>query len=193
VLKFWPALLVFWLLATRRFRAAAIVGVATPVVVFGSWALVGFRGLGHYPAMLSAMTRDLARRGAFVISALVNVGVGYTWESAVGVVLAIGVLVIGRRRGDFGAFFCSALAGLTATATGWFYYLAIPALAAGIRIRTFETGWLYLPALWIAVDARLLAGRAGTAFAAILLTAALSVRLLAPDGHPSRPTGTVRR
>jgi len=175
VLKYWPFLFVCWLIFTRRVRAAVFVTVATPLVVLGSWAAIGFRGISSYPSMLGEMTRTLADHGAFAISALMNMGVGYSAASAVGVVLATVAILVGRRRGHWGAFFWTAFGALLATATGWFHYLSVIAVTVGARSPRYDRAWLYLPALWLAVDAYFVGGRAATAIVSVALTLLLGL------------------
>jgi hypothetical protein len=55
-----------------------------------------------------------------------------------------------------------------------------------------DATWFYLPALWIAVNAHVFAGRGGTAVAAVVLTAALGLYVLnraAAEPAPSPASG----
>jgi alpha-1,2-mannosyltransferase len=68
----WP--LVFWLLFTRRFKAAAVsiaLGVALLVV---PWALIGFEGLSTYPDLLRAVQDVYARVSLSVASVAASLG-----------------------------------------------------------------------------------------------------------------------
>ena len=71
-----------------------------------------------------------------------------------------------------------AIAGLASTATSWFHYLTVIGVAIGAYAPHRDRTWFYLPALWIAVDAHIFAGRGGTAVGAVLLTAALGLYVL---------------
>src|SRR5207244_1002281 len=46
-----------WLLATRRWRAAAACVGAGVMLLLGSWAVIGFAGLGSYPTLLNVLER----------------------------------------------------------------------------------------------------------------------------------------
>src|SRR6187455_2048646 len=57
----WPV--VVWLLATRRYSAAAIAACVAGALTFAAWAAIGFDGLTRYPELLRRLTDVVADRG----------------------------------------------------------------------------------------------------------------------------------
>ena len=51
----WP--LFVWLLATRRFRAAAIAAATSVLLLLGGWAVISFAGFSGYPHLLTVLTK----------------------------------------------------------------------------------------------------------------------------------------
>src|SRR5438067_745875 len=51
----WP--LGLWLLATRRFRAAAVAAVSGAAILLAGWAVIDFAGLRSYPRLLRELSR----------------------------------------------------------------------------------------------------------------------------------------
>jgi alpha-1,2-mannosyltransferase len=88
-LFFWPLLV--WLLATRRFRAAAGGVFASAILLLVPWAAIGFAGLRGYPHLLSMLSR-LERRDGYTVPALLSGGVSWHIAELVGVAFGLAVL-----------------------------------------------------------------------------------------------------
>lgn len=92
----WPILL--WLVATRRYRAAAGGVVAGLALVFGPWAAIGFGGLGQYPHLLETLSR-LQRLDGYTVAALLEPAISWRAAQIVGFVLGLAVLGAAHRVG----------------------------------------------------------------------------------------------
>jgi Glycosyltransferase family 87 len=146
----WPVWL--WLVFTRRYRAALYSAGATLGLVLGSWAVIGFRGLTDYPALLNNASEYLGTRGLLAY-ALAAKAASPTVALLAGGALATLLLAAAflRRDDDRAAMTLALLASLYATPILWVHYfglLIIPAALYG--------GWVWatIPLLalsWLSV------------------------------------------
>ena len=145
----WP--LVIWLLATRRWRAAATcVGTGT-VVLLGSWAVIGFAGLRSYPTLLHVLDR-IEAPVSYSVVALVGVRGGA--ETAVTVVLAVAlaaaiVLVARAPDGDRRSLAVGVIAALVATPLLWLHYLLLLYVPIALYRPRLSPLWLLPVLLWV--------------------------------------------
>jgi len=156
-LLLWPV--VVWLLVTRRFRATAAAAAVGAVAVLGSWALIGFAGLGDYPKLLSIVANTTAGPRAYSILALVKLAggsgaVGALLERAVGLaVLAYGARVAAERDGDRRAFSAVIVAALIISPVIWLHYFALLLVPIALIAPRLGPAWalmaLYFPVLWL--------------------------------------------
>lgn len=121
----WPLLI--WLLATRRWRAAAAGVGAGAVLLLAGWAGIGFAGLRSYPTLLHVLDRIEAPVSYSVVALL---GVGGAAETVVtgvlAVALAAGIILAARASdGDRRAFAAAVLAALISTPLLWLHYLLL--------------------------------------------------------------------
>lgn len=86
----WP--LVAWFVATRRWRSAAVSIVVGGGAALASWAVIGFRGLGEYPAILRRLS-DLEAEESYSVLA-VGRALGLSTPLAVGFSLALGAIFL---------------------------------------------------------------------------------------------------
>ena len=130
----WP--LTIWLVATRRTVAAAwSVGVAL-VVLFASWAVVGFRGLSDYPELARRLSDRMDERGYTVYALGVDVGLSpaLAWALWLGLAVAVlaGMIVLARRGDERGAFVLALAAAIAFSPIVWLHYFAL--LLVGIAV-----------------------------------------------------------
>jgi Glycosyltransferase family 87 len=142
----WPLLI--WLLATRRFRPAAVAAVVGAGSVFGSWALIGFQGLLDYPELLRLVDEAYAFKYISISALSESLGASQqlahlTQYLAGAVLLLIGVLVALRGGGDRRSFSVLIVASLVLTPIVWAQNFAL--LFIPIALRSPALG-----ALWIA-------------------------------------------
>jgi len=145
----WP--LGIWLLATRRWRAAAAcVGTAT-VLLLASWAVIGFAGLRSYPTLLHVLER-IEAPVSYSVVALVGLSGGA--ETAVTVVLAFvlaAVIVLAARGsdGDRRGFAAAVIAALVATPLLWLHYLLLLYVPIALYRPRLAPLWFLPLLLWV--------------------------------------------
>jgi len=145
----WP--LAIWLLATRRWRAAAICALTGAVLLVGGWAVIDFAGLRSYPTLVHVLEQVEA---PVSYSAIALFGLSGGAETAVTVVLslaAVAAIWFAARgaEGDRRAFAVAVVASLAATPLLWLHYLLL--LFAPIAVyRPRLSGLWFLPlVLWL--------------------------------------------
>jgi hypothetical protein len=149
-LFFWPLLV--WLVATRRYRAAALGTVASALFVFLPWAGIGFAGLRGYPHLLSTVAH---REGpsSYSLAALVHFVIP-SWTAAVAVETLVGVgvlalaLVAGRRDRDRDAFALAIVGILAFTPLLEIHYLAALVVIVALYRPRLSPAWLLPLLMW---------------------------------------------
>jgi Glycosyltransferase family 87 len=184
-LFFWP--LVVWLVATRRYRTAALTAAASLVFVFVPWAGIGFAGLGDYVHLLRFVSH---REGAdsYSLAALVHYAVP-SWTAAVAVETIVGlavlglVIVAGRRGRDRDAFALAVLAMLAFTPLLEVHYFAVLLVVIALYRPRFGAAWLAPLFIWGASPAN---NGAGLNRVHVLVVVAVTLVLAMSDWRPSR-------
>jgi Glycosyltransferase family 87 len=149
-LFFWPVLI--WLVATRRYRAAALSAGATVLFVLLPWAGIGFAGLSSYPHLLSSVAGDEGPR-SYSVAALLHVVIP-NWAAATAVETLIGaallavVFAAGRRGRDRDAFALSILAILVLTPLLEMHYLALLLVVVALYRPSFGLAWAAPLLIW---------------------------------------------
>ncbi len=140
----WP--LGAWLLVSRRWRAALLALALAAGGTLLAWALIGFRGLGAYPRMLSDLS---AVEGAAGVS-LVSVAQALGWDRAAGDLLALaltacllaGVCWWAREGDERRAFGLAVMAALCCSPIVWPHYLTL--VFVPIALLAPALSWLWL-------------------------------------------------
>jgi hypothetical protein len=190
-LFFWPLLV--WLVATRRYRAAALAAVATILLVGGPWAGIGFAGLSGYPHLLSNVSSTEGPR-SYSIAALVH-AVLPSWtaaiviETALGIVVLFLVLLLGRLGRDRDAFALAIVATLVLTPLLELHYFAGLLVVVALYQRRFGVAWVAPLLMW---GANATAAGSALQVAYVLVVAAATVGLALSHGPP-RFIGPLRR
>jgi hypothetical protein len=149
----WP--LVFWLVGTRRYRAAGAAALATVLGIFVPWAAIGFDGLRAYPDLLE-VANDLYAVHSFSIATMLNsLGVpasdGSRAALAVGVLVAVGAFYVGRRGNERASISLAVLAAVMGSPILWPYYYALLLIPLAIARPRFGGLWIALPLFWLAL------------------------------------------
>ena len=151
----WPVLV--WLVATRRGMAAARALLVAGVAVLGSWALIGFAGLGSYPRLLDVLSRLEQWKSysavAFGIVLGLSAGEARVLALAACVVVLIGVVLSVRLRpgnpdADRQAFILAIAAAFLFSPIIWMHYLAILVVPIALTRRTLTPLWFVPLAMW---------------------------------------------
>lgn len=140
----WP--IVFWLIATRRYRRALETMGVTAAAIVIPWAVLGFRDFAEYPHVLrllvhtelpiSFSTRALAGMLGFAPAAL-----------AVQLACVVAVFALaGRQEGDRRAFSAAILCALALSPLVWIHYYVVLIVPVGLAARRLAAIWL-LPVL----------------------------------------------
>lgn len=180
---FWPLLV--WLLATRRYRTAALTGAASLAFVFVPWAGIGFAGLGNYVQLLRFVAH---REGAdsYSLAALVHYAVP-SWTAAVAVetLVGLGLLVLvvlaGRRGRDRDAFALAILAVLAFTPLLEIHYFAVLLVVVALYRPRFSAAWLAPVFIWGASQAN---NGAGLNRVHVAIVVAATLALAMSDRRP---------
>lgn len=147
----WPLLV--WLVATRRYRAAATAVVATAAVVLLPWAVIGFDGFTAYPDLLRVAERVYSSHSFSIATALA--GLGVEAELASRMALAAGVLIAGvafyagRRGADEASLALAVLAAILGSPIVWEYYYALLIVPLAIARPRFSGFWMVLPLMYV--------------------------------------------
>lgn len=139
---FWP--IIFWFVATRRYRTAAIAAASSAVLVFAPWAGIGFAGVGSYPHLLSRVSSVEGPRG-YSVAALLHSVLNWTSATAVeavfGAAFLILVFAVGRRGRDRDAFALSLVAMLVLSPLFEMHYLVLLLVVVALYRKTFGLAW----------------------------------------------------
>jgi hypothetical protein len=136
----WP--LVVWLVATRRFRAAALAMGASVAAVVVSWAAIGFAGLHGFPALLRWTTADEAHQSYSLVADLLPLGTPLGVASLGAAALAVGLVALAAvRSNDEVAFLAGVAAMLVASPIVWAHYFVLLIVPCAFASR--RSGWVW--------------------------------------------------
>jgi hypothetical protein len=145
----WPLLV--WLLATRRWRSAAICAGVGTLLVLASWAVIGFAGFRSYPTLLHVLDR-IEAPVSYSIVALVGVtGRAETaLTAALAVAMAVAVVLAARAPdGDRRAFAAAVLGALVASPLLWLHYLLLLYVPIALYRPRLGPLWFLPLLLWV--------------------------------------------
>ncbi len=145
----WP--LVVWLVATRRYSAAACSAAVASTITLVSWAIVDFSALPEYPHVARIFARYYETSAYTPFALLLKLGFSAGPARAasllVGVVAIAAVFVAARRKGGEPASFTLALAAaLLWTPIAWLHYFTLLIVPLALFGADFSPLWL-LPAI----------------------------------------------
>lgn len=146
----WP--LILWLLATRRARSAAIATLSTLVILAGTWACIGFRGLRDYSRLLTADSRAFEQNSHSVVSAAMRLGASQRVGLVLAIVVALSLVLIVVRiahGGDLAWFAAAIAAGLLTSPILWSHYLVLMLVPLAIARPRADGAWLLTLALYL--------------------------------------------
>ena len=149
----WP--LWFWLVRTRRYRAAAVAAASSLCAVVASWAAIGFAGLRAYPTLIARMS-GLEGPHSFSPYALArSFGVGDTAAGRLTYVLGMLALVLALWlvRDDRRSLAAMIAVSFVATPILWPHYLVLLFVPIALTTPSFSLLWFAPVALWLDVGA----------------------------------------
>jgi len=143
----WP--LIVWHLLRHRYRRALETASFAAVACLVGWALIGFRGLTAYPALLRADTRVAAHNGISVVRILISAGFTVGLASVIGAVMGALLIWLAWRKGDDLDLFAAGMATALVTSPIVFaHYFTVLLIPLAIRHPRFSWLWLIPFALW---------------------------------------------
>jgi alpha-1,2-mannosyltransferase len=153
-LKLFLAPIGIWMVATRRWRALSASILASVLVLFASWAVVGLSTLRTYPKLLSELTKVEGSYGFSTYAFALRAGLPPSAARAVVIVLlavlAAATLAAAKKRGgDAPAFAIAVVACLVASPIVWLHYFALLIIPVAILSPRLSWLWALPPAGWV--------------------------------------------
>jgi hypothetical protein len=145
----WP--LFVWLVATRRFRTAAISAALAVVLFAGGWVVIGFVGLRGYPHLLRVLSRVEAVQSYSLVGLLRLQGGAATALTAV-LVIGVIIAVVFAARGADGDRRSLAVAvggALLATPVLWLHYLVLLFVPIALARPRLSAIWFAPLLFWV--------------------------------------------
>ena len=143
----WPLLV--WLVFTRRLRSALIALVTAVLAALGSWALIGFAGIGDYPTLLRKLVDIEAESSYSALALLQAVGLSELPARALVIVAGVALLVVAHRASgstgpdrDRNVLTLTLAAALVLTPILWLHYLVLLVLPIALVSRRLSVLWL---------------------------------------------------
>jgi hypothetical protein len=147
----WPVAL--WLLATRRYRAAAWAAGLGLALNLAAWSAVGFDRLSAFVRLDSQVTTALYHDGYGVIAIATRLGVGRSAGTVAMIVIAVGIaglaVRLGRTRRDDLALLACVVLALVASPLLWTHYAALLMVPLAILRPRLSREWLLPLLLWV--------------------------------------------
>ncbi|TML97651.1 MAG: DUF2029 domain-containing protein [Actinobacteria bacterium] len=148
----WP--LAIWLIATRRFRTAATTIGLGIVVVFGSWALLGFDGLREYPHRLGRVAGLEQEKSFSPFALLRSLGLSATTTRVTFAFLTLAaiaaiILIARGRDGERRSFVAAVVAGIALSPIVWIHYFVILFAPIALYRRRLSIAWVLPLAFWL--------------------------------------------
>jgi hypothetical protein len=140
----WP--LLFWLLGTRRYRAAGAALAATTIALVLPWALIGFDGMTAYPDLLRVASEIYGLHSYSVSTMASALGLGTDLSLrlafAVGLGIAVLAFAVGRRGLDEASVSLAVLASILGSPIVWEYNYALLFVPIAILRPRFSPLWV---------------------------------------------------
>jgi len=182
-LFFWPVLL--WLVATRRYRSAALGAAASALFVLLPWGGIGFAGLRGYQHLLSTVAN---REGpeSYSLAALVHFVVP-SWTAAIAVETLVGAgvltlaLLAGRRGRDRDAFALAIVGILALTPLLETHYFAALLVVVALYRPRLSVAWFLPLLMWGAPEPN---NGSGLQRVHVLLVVVLTLVFVLKDWRP---------
>jgi hypothetical protein len=147
----WP--LGIWLVAARRYKAAAFAAAYSLALNLAAWAILGFSELPRYQRLARAFTKDGERIGYSVVSLALHLGASHTAAYLTGLTLAglAAGACVARGRGDSErtALVLSLAVTMLATPFIWLHYFALLIVPLALTRPTLGYAWGLPFAMWV--------------------------------------------
>jgi len=142
--------LVAWFLLKRHPGIALRAIVATPALIVGSWAVIGFAGMTRYPETLSVAADAYGKQGQGLQPFVHQLGFGQLTAFFVGGAVALALFALAIRTEDEVASFTFAIAATLAVAPlSWIYYFSLFVIPLAVRFPRLCAAWWMFGGLWV--------------------------------------------
>jgi alpha-1,2-mannosyltransferase len=142
--KLFAAPLIVWLIATRRYRAAALTAAGVPLVILSCWAVVGFAAIERYSSILAANNHIFSPSGPYVQGFVLQLHGSPQIAIAGGVTVAVILLAAAWFAGDFGGFVLASCAAVILSPVAWIGYMGLLVIPLATRWPRWSRAWLVL-------------------------------------------------
>jgi len=142
----WPLLV--WLAATKRWTSAIGAALVALGLALGSWAVIGFDGIGDYPDLLRRLSDVEAENSYSAYAIVVTLGVPSAFAHVVVAIAAAGLLVLAWRAaqdgadGDRRSLTLALAAGFVLTPILWLHYLVLLVVPIALARPRLSALWL---------------------------------------------------
>jgi hypothetical protein len=147
----WPVLV--WLLATRRWRAAASTVALGVLASAAAWAVIDFDTVSRFPDLVRGNVLDNGTKPYTIATALQQLGVrgaiSYAACWTVGAVVLAGVVRAARQGRDAVSLTLTLAAALILSPVVWSHYLALLLVPVALVRPRFSALWLAPVPLWL--------------------------------------------
>jgi hypothetical protein len=148
----WPLLV--WLVATRRFGAAAAATLTAAAVAVVPWAGIGFGGMSEYPQLLRVLDNVQVPKSYSLAGLAWDLGFSNRVGTAALAVVAFAgcaaVFKAGRKpSGEVSAFALAIVSAVAATPLLWIHYLILLYIPLALAYRRLSWVWAAPLVLWI--------------------------------------------
>ena len=194
----WPIGL--WLIATRRYKAAATAAALTLAINVAAFGAIGFGAIKGYLHVTSLVTDTQLRAGYTLLALALRTGVSapvaHVLAVAVPAIVALAAVRFGRRRSDLAALVVTVAVILLATPVLWNHYFALLLIPLAIASPRLAPVWIAPLAWWACPVTPPSTAAIGVAwFIAALITAVTVTQTPVEVGEPTianRNAGAVR-
>jgi alpha-1,2-mannosyltransferase len=147
----WPLFL--WLLLTRRIASAALAAAFAAALTLGSWAVLGFAGLGEYPQLLDSLSSAVQGKGWSLVALGLSFGLSATAGKLVALALSSVLFLVAFFRfpdkRELALFTVAIAAALLLSPIVWLHYFLLLVAPLAIAYPRLAPAW-FLPLLfWI--------------------------------------------
>ena len=147
----WP--LIVWLIAAKRYRAAAWSVACAAAISLAAWGVAGFSELAYYPRIVLEFDRISAPATYTLVGFGMKAGLGQTAAQAIAWVVGAGALagaiVLARRQGITAVSFAAAIfAVLLLSPIVWLHYFTFLIVPLALLRPRFGPLWLVPIVAW---------------------------------------------
>jgi hypothetical protein len=147
----WP--MVLWLVATRRFAAAAYAAVFGAALNGIAWAVLGFDQIRLFLKTSSYFANLISQQAYGLISFAMGLHAGHRLgigiAVAVSTLLFVACVVVGRRGRDYAALVLAVVLMLSASPIVWNHYFALLIVPLAIACPRLAPAWGLQLVLWL--------------------------------------------